>query len=513
MAEASSSYPETFAKLEAILSAAKDPFNAISLLRDERTLTPSELFLVANLAFTAGRVLAAQAEAKGFAWPARATPPDLSSVEKRLLLGTSGQPVFYVADAYSQELAKVRVERRNKEKAWRAEMAREADAVEKLLGRHVGLREEIPVRKSNPEVVEKARLMPELGEVRETMTHVHFRLKATREAVRLEREINRLRQREAALEEDVLEALSQELFPKADLLEKAAWALGELDYLLCKAALARKWGAVKPAIVRQVSPRLLIEDGIHPLVRQEVESRGGRYQPVTIDLDSQISIITGPNMGGKTVSLSTIGLCVALAQFGLLVPCSKMEFSLYDFIYFQPQTPGKPGLSSFASELVSLREPLSRKDERGLILLDEVARGTNPSQGLALYAAVLMHLRDAHVPTSTVVATTHYHGLPALVGAPHWQVAGLKPTLEELEAGGQGGRGDPGDAKDPEGPKDITWLYRHMDYRLQKVGPEAPVPQDALLVAKLLGLDPDIITRAESLVEGGRVADDVKTPS
>jgi hypothetical protein len=504
MAKAWDEYPEVFAKLDAILASLKDPFHAISLLQEDKALTPSELFLVAHLAFSTTRALAGMAEARGFTWPERATPPPLAAIEKRLLPGSTGQPVFYVVDAYSPELARVRADRKNRERAWRAEMASEADAVERLLGRHVGLREEIPVRKSSPDVIEKARLMPELGETRETLTHVHFRLKATREAVRFEREINRLRQREAALEGDVLEALSRELLPKADQLEAAAWALGELDYLLCKAELAREWGAVKPEVLTEASPRLYIENGFHPLVKDEVEARGGRFQPVTMDLASSVSVITGPNMGGKTVSLSTAGLCATLAQYGFLVPCTRMVFSLYDFVYFQPQTPGKPGLSSFAAEIVSLKDPLSRGDERGLILLDEVGRGTNPSQGLALYAAVLCHLRETHDPSSTVIATTHYHGLAALVGAPHWQVAGLQPSGVGLES-------DSSALAD--GASDINWLYQHMDYRLQKVGPRAPTPQDALLVARLLGLDGDIITRAELLVRGGKVRVDAETGS
>lgn len=481
-------FSEVFSRLAGVLSSLKDPFHAISLLQEGRVLTPSEIFLVAHLSYSAGRALSAMAEAKGFKWPARTVPPDLSAIEKRLLPGSTGQPVFYVVDGYSPELARVRVDRKNREKTWRAEMQGEVAVVERLVGRHVGLREEVAIRKSNADVIEKARLMPELGETRETLTHVHFRVKATREAVRLEREINRLRQRESGLEEEVLAALSKELAPKAAALEAAAWALGELDYLLCKADLAKNWDAVVPEVVPGPSSRLLVDAAVHPLVKDEVEARGGRFQPVTLDLDSIVSVITGPNMGGKTVSLSTVGLCAILAQYGFLVPCSSMTFSLYDFVYFQPQSPGKPGLSSFAAEILSLKDPLSRHGERGLILLDEVGRGTNPSQGLALYAAMLRHLQEEHDNRTTVVAATHFHGLAALVGAPHWQVAGLQAAETELQAA--------------ENARDINWLYQHMDYRLQKVGPDAPTPQDALLVARLLGLEQDIVRRAEAMLRG-----------
>lgn len=501
MAVARSAHPEAFSKLGVVLSQMKDPLHAIALLRDGRTLTPAEFFLIGHLAYSTGKALAAMADAGEVSWPERTVPPVLSAVEKRLLPGSSGQPSFYIADSYSPELARVRAARKGREKALRAEMAEEADAAEKLVGRKVGLREEIAIRKSNAETVEKARLMPELGEVRETVTHVHFRLKATRDAVRLEREINRLRQREAAIEGDILADLSRELAPYADKLEAALLALGELDYLICKAELALEWDAVMPQVMeREAGGALHLREAYHPIVRREVERRGGRFQPLTIELDEPVSVVTGPNMGGKTVSLETVGLCVALAQHGFLVPCAEMSFSPYDFIYFQPGAPGKPGLSSFAEEILSLKAPLARRGQRGLILLDEVGRGTNPSQGLALYAALLRHLRESPEPVPTVMATTHYHGLAALVGAPHWQVAGLSAYPDD------------GPAEDElPGSADIGWLYRHMDYRLQKVGPDAPTPQDALLVARVLGLDEDIIERAERLVKGGRVKIDDET--
>lgn len=489
LSEAWKTYPDVFSKLDNVLVTLKDPFHAIILLKEERALTAPEIFVLAHLAFSVGRVRSVMAESK-VKWPPRTVPPSLDPVEQRLLPGFAGQPVFYIADSYSPELSRVRTERKAKEKLWRDEMTKEAGEVERLLGRRPGIREEIAIRKTNIQAVEQARLMPELGEVRETLTHVHFRLKATREALRLEREISRLRQKETHLEGEVLAFLSADLRAWKDELEKAAWALGELDYLLRKAELAVRWDAREPVINNETGP-LVLEGAFHPGVREEVEGRGGKYQPLSLTIDSPVSVVTGPNMGGKTASLATVGLCVSLAQWGFLPPCSGLEFSLYDYVYFQPETPGKPGLSSFASEVVALKELLTRIEDRGLILLDEVGRGTNPSQGLALYAAVLDYLRKRAGDRSTVLASTHYHGLASHLDVPHWQVAGLSP-----------GDGDLEESDAANGGKDIDWLYRHMDYRLVKVGPDTPVPQDALMVAKVLGLHGEIIRRAEEFVAG-----------
>lgn len=428
-------YPDVFSRLDSVLMTLKDPFHSIILLKEDKTLTSTEIFILAHLAFSTGRVRSVMAESP-VKWPERAVPPSLEAVEKKLFPGFAGQPVFYIADSYSPELSRVRAERKSKEKLRRAEMTKEA----------------------------------------------------SREALRLEREISRLRQKETLLESEVLASLSADLRKWKEQLEKAAWALGELDYLLRKVELASLWNAREPVINREVSP-LVLEEAFHPQVREEVEGRGGRYQPVSLAIDSPVSVVTGPNMGGKTASLATVGLCVSLAQWGFLPPCSRMEFSLYDYVYFQPETPGKPGLSSFAAEVVALKDLLTRVHHRGLILLDEVGRGTNPSQGLALYAAILDYLRESTGDRSKVIASTHYHGLASALNVPHWQVAGLSAGDGDLDEGD--GACD---------RKDIGWLYRHMDYRLVKVGPDTPVPQDALMVARLLGLSGEIIRRAEEFV-------------
>lgn len=486
------SNPDELKDIISTLETIKDPFYVVGLLREGKDLTGAELFVLGHFASRVSQLLGIMHRIGIHRFPDELVPARLNELERILAPGTAGQPCFYVHDSYSAELAKTRAERRAKEKAYRAEMAKEAAAVESLIGRRPALREEIAIRKTNLAVLEKARLMPELGEIRETVTHVHFRLKATDAAVKLEREISRLRQKEIVLEEDVLVSLSRQVAKSLDVIERSATAVGRLDFLLAKAEFALKTNGIKPKLAKNSGPHLLLNDAYHPAVREEVEARGGKYQPISIDFDSVVTVVTGPNMGGKTVALATIGLCVILAQWGVLVPAGSMELSLYDYVYFQPEYQEKPGLSSFAVEIAALKDVLGKRDLRGLILLDEVGRGTNPAQGVALYAAILSYLAESDKRGSTVVATTHFHGLAALVNAPHWQVAGL--TGAQLDAEGLGPYLN---------GKDLRWLYEHMDYRLQKVGPSTPIPQDAITIAKILGLNPEVIKRAECIFRRG----------
>ena len=188
----------------------------------------------------------------------------------------------------------------------------------------------------------------------------------------------------------------------------------------------------------------------------KVEARGGTYQPISIEIDSTVSVITGPNMGGKTVALQTIGLCVAMVQWGAYGALQGHCNGALRFYTFSVPGRRSAGLSSFAAEMVNLKEPLSRMDERGLILLDEIGRGTNPAQGLALYAAILQYYLENDVTCSHLIATTHYHGLADMLGVPHWQVKGVRPDSEKMKEA------------QINGEKWTDWLYRHMDYALQK---------------------------------------------
>jgi DNA mismatch repair ATPase MutS len=183
-------------------------------------------------------------------------------------------------------------------------------------------------------------------------------------------------------------------------------------------------------------------------------------------------------MGGKSVALKSVAMAVAMAQLGLLVPAKGMVFSMRDFVYYsqQDEDPGQ-GLSTFGAEIQSLSTVLPRRDERGLYLLDEPARGTNPWEGGAIIKALLTWLGQGN---SLTLAATHFPGLSDLAGIAHLQVAGLVGARREdmlnLKIGG------------------IRSLQKLMDYSL--IPGKGDIPRDALKVAAFLGLAPEIIESA-----------------
>lgn len=279
--------------------------------------------------------------------------------------------------------------------------------------------------------------------------------------------------REDQLELEVRVDLTRKLMAyQADFLSNMD-TLGHLDLLLAKAKLARRYGCVRPEMSRDGSIAL---SGLrHPQVAAELAERGEEFTALDLELAQGCTVITGANMGGKTVSLRAAVLSLLLFQCGYFVFARSARLPMFQRValILADSGPGAGGLSSFGRE-VHLLDGLLRKAGEGrfFLALDEFARGTNPQEGAALARALVRYLGGLDC---TALLTTHYDGVSDAAGA-QYQVAGL---VRELE-------GD--EADDPR-----RRIARRMDYRLISTPPGAPCPRDALRVCRLLNLAPELI--------------------
>ncbi|MBN2799359.1 MAG: Smr/MutS family protein [Deltaproteobacteria bacterium] len=237
---------------------------------------------------------------------------------------------------------------------------------------------------------------------------------------------NRLRLAEAAMEAEerrILALLSRRVGEQAEALEEALGAAAAIDLIAARYRLAQRLGATRP---------LVGEDGVialraarHPVLLL----RGVAVVPNDLHLDTKnpVLVLTGPNTGGKTVAMKTVGAAALLARAGCFVPAA--EGSRVDF--FDPiladigDTQSVQGdLSSFSGHLMVLQEMLELAGDGGLFLLDEIATGTDPAQGAALARAYLEALA-ARGPR--VVVTTHYATLKGMATAdPRFGVAAME---------------------------------------------------------------------------------------
>lgn len=188
-------------------------------------------------------------------------------------------------------------------------------------------------------------------------------------------------------------------------------------------------------------------------------------------------------MGGKTVTLRMIGQIAAMASFGMFVPCQYASLCLFEHIFISAgdeQSIDK-GLSTFGAEIVGLKEAIKSSGTRSLILIDELAGGTNPKEGYAITKAVVNYLKKKE---SITVLTTHYDNVANDPDILNLQVKGLKFPEE-------GGGID---------ENSIDQVQKYMDYRLIEVKYSGDIPKDALKIARIAGMDEEIIKDAENYI-------------
>jgi len=327
------------------------------------------------------------------------------------------------------------------------------------------------LRKEKRELEEQIRRLPP-GEERETV-------QAQRVRVASEEEHEEMR---------IRRELSAALRPYVPAMLHNMETIGEIDLTVEKARLARRYGGVMPEFTEQT---LEMTDMISPKVADLLRERGKDFTPVSIALERGATVITGANMGGKSVALKTIALNVLLAHCGFFPFARQAALPLFDHMHIVSEDLESidRGLSSFGGEIVRFNQVVrDLKDGFAFILLDEFARGTNPDEGAAIVQAVTKYLDGQNAIT---VLATHYDNVVQW-GRAHYQVIGLRELdVEKLKKEIAHMSGDVG----------VALIGQHMDYGLYRVEGRQDCPRDALNICRLLGMDPKIVEIVEKIID------------
>lgn len=271
--------------------------------------------------------------------------------------------------------------------------------------------------------------------------------------------------------------LSDKLQRHAQFLLQNMDMVGKLDHLMAKATLARTLNQSKPHIVTEQV--FALEQMFHPAVQEALQAGHQSMQRIDVVLYPGSTVLTGANMGGKSVTLKSLLLNIELMRHGYYVCAEQARLCLVDFLYYgaEDRQAIERGLSSFGMEVVEFKALMKAADQAvGLIVLDEPARGTNPLEGRAIVRGLLRYFQQKD---SFFFIATH---LPAVVehGMRHLQIRGLnwqnRPLMHMRTE----------DA--------IRSLQQMMDYSLREVSAETAVPHEAIHVMQALGLD-ETITR------------------
>jgi DNA mismatch repair protein MutS2 len=263
------------------------------------------------------------------------------------------------------------------------------------------------------------------------------------ETIEQNNELVRLLEDEQAEVRRILLEMTRRIGEQADAISAAAEILAELELQFAKAKFAEDYDCVAPKLASMLErgddSGLVLRDARHPLLERNLKIKSGRIVPTTIELegDQHELIITGPNTGGKTVALKTLGLLVLMAQSGIPVPASRMEMPVFDAVLVDigDYQSIEQNLSTFSAHVTNI-DFISRTATAGsLVLLDELGSATDPEEGAALAVAIAEHFRQLGCFT---IISTHHTALkvfaansPGVVNAAvGFDESTLRPTYE-----------------------------------------------------------------------------------
>lgn len=311
------------------------------------------------------------------------------------------------------------------------------------------------------------------------LSEVRAEMKKKKQQGAGEEETEQLYFRSVELEDEVREHLSRQLCPYREVLAETLKQIGELDVVMAKAAQAKAMRLCRPCVQEG---KMWLNGLVNPAVQAALRQEEKDFQSVDVEVLPQATLITGANMAGKTVLLKSVALAQCLLQFGFYIPAEQAEMVMVDGIFTSigDEQDELSGLSSFAAEMLRMNKmvELVKAGKTILVLIDELARTTNPVEGRAIVNGVVDFLTEHRV---RALVTTHYSGIVA-----RCRKLRVKGFIEEKV----------------KGKVTLKNLSEFIDYSLEEEQGDE-VPHEAMRIAALLGVDGGLLERTAYFLEPG----------
>lgn len=315
----------------------------------------------------------------------------------------------------------------------------------------------------------------------EKLSALRAEIKQKKREGREEREIENLYFQSLEEEDRVRAELTLQIRMLREEIAETLRAVAYLDILLAKAIQVENMGLVLPEVKDgKKNERLSFQKLFHPQLREILLQEGRKFQPVDVVLERGVTLLTGANMAGKSVLLKSIALAQGLAQFGFYVPAERAEIvPVSDILTCMGDGQDElSGLSSFAAEMLCVNEILLRvkRGEKVLVLIDELARTTNPTEGRAIVNGVIEFLAAYQI---RALVTTHYGGI--IAPCRKLRVRGFRE--EKIQ-----------------GKLTLQNITDYIDYSLLEDA-SGEVSQEAIRIAEIIGVSRELTDNAKKFLD------------
>ena len=310
---------------------------------------------------------------------------------------------------------------------------------------------------------------PEFGYIRKQTIKTGERY-ITQELKEKEDKILRAKELRTSLEYRLFKELRKKLSSYTEKIQASSDAISELDYFLCLAYVASENNYIRPNF--SLTNEISITKARHPILEKASPDVLFVANDYSMKADTDVLIITGPNMGGKSTYMKEFGLLVIMAQIGSFVPAESCEIPLFDALFTRIGASDNliKGQSTFMTEMSEVAQALSQADSHSLFLFDEIGRGTATYDGMAIAQSIIEYIvKNIHCKT---FFSTHYHEITKLSE----KISAVKNIHCEV--------------KEVDGH--VTFLYKMKEGSMDR--------SYGVNVAKLAGLPDDLIERADELL-------------
>ena len=310
---------------------------------------------------------------------------------------------------------------------------------------------------------------PEFGYIRKQTIKTGERY-ITQELKEKEDKILRAKELRTSLEYRLFKELRKKLSSYTEKIQASSDAISELDYFLCLAYVASENNYIRPKF--SLTNEISITKARHPILEKASPDVLFVANDYSMKADTDVLIITGPNMGGKSTYMKEFGLLVIMAQIGSFVPAESCEIPLFDALFTRIGASDNliKGQSTFMTEMSEVAQALSQADSHSLFLFDEIGRGTATYDGMAIAQSIIEYIvKNIHCKT---FFSTHYHEITKLSE----KISAVKNIHCEV--------------KEDDGH--VTFLYKMKEGSMDR--------SYGVNVAKLAGLPDEIISRADELL-------------